>query len=86
MSSVPLPKKTNPEANGSATANPRRPPVWAISSTASGTGLSTPMALKCGRHQAGRRGVCCKELKKEERHLINPDVMRDMYVLHYPAV
>ncbi|PVG01651.1 DUF125-domain-containing protein [Serendipita vermifera] len=80
MSSVPLPKKPNPDANGNATANPRRPPVWAISSVASGTSLSAPMALKCGRHQGGRRGVCCKELKKEERHLIDPDVMRDIVI------
>ncbi|KAG8790116.1 hypothetical protein FRC17_009008, partial [Serendipita sp. 399] len=78
MSSVPLPKKKDAtNANGSVDIA-RRPPVWAISSTA--TGVSTPLGLKCGRHQAGRRGVCCKELKKDERHLIDPDVMRDVVI------
>ncbi|KAG9023089.1 hypothetical protein FS842_005845 [Serendipita sp. 407] len=78
MSSVPLPKKKD-TANGNGNVeNVRRPPVWSISSAA--TGVSTPLGIKCGRHQSGRRGVCCKELKKDERHLIDPDVMRDIVI------
>jgi hypothetical protein len=82
MASVPLPKKTNGVAEGSANGITKRPQVWAISSTtlaaAAVAGASSPLGSKCGKHQGGRRGVCCKELKKEERHLIDPDVMRDM--------
>ena len=81
MSSVPLPNKRDQKAgvvenDGAA----KGPPIWAISGTTSnaGVGVSTPLRSKCARHQNGRRGICCKELKKEERHLIDPDVMRDV--------
>ncbi|KIM21045.1 hypothetical protein M408DRAFT_18489 [Serendipita vermifera MAFF 305830] len=77
MASVPLPKKQN--QNGDALENSRRPPIWSISSAAT-PGVSTPLRSKCARHQNGRRGVCCKELRKEERHLIDPDVMRDVVI------
>jgi hypothetical protein len=81
MASVPLPRKTNGVTEGSANGNAKRPMVWTISSTASAAvaaGVSTPIGAKCGINQGGRRGVCCKELKKDERHLIDPDVMRDV--------
>ncbi|CCA75825.1 related to CCC1 protein (involved in calcium homeostasis) [Serendipita indica DSM 11827] len=75
MASVPLPKKTN---NNNST-DPQRPPVWSITSTASSAG-PPPLALKCARHQNSRRGVCCKELKTEQRKLIDSDVMRDIVI------
>jgi hypothetical protein len=71
--SVPLPRTT---ANlGSAKS---KPPVWAID--ASGPSVQTPLPAKCARHT--REGeVCCQELKGEdERQLIDPDVVRDVYV------
>lgn len=42
-------------------------PVWSIDNT-------TP-SPKCGRTD----GVCCKELIKDERTLVDPDVVRDVY-------
>ena len=37
-----------------------------------------PIKEKCDRFSSARNGVCCKSLKgKDERHLVNPDVMRD---------
>ena len=36
------------------------------------------MDTKCDKHSLSRKGECCKDLKgKEERHLLNPDVVRD---------
>lgn len=40
---------------------------------------AAPVA-KCEKHN-GVRGVCCRDLRKaEERHLINPDVVRDVII------
>lgn len=63
-------------ANGTLTKN--KPPVWAIDS--SGPSVQTPLPAKCARHT--REGeVCCQELKGEdERQLLDPDVIRDVYV------
>jgi VIT1/CCC1 family predicted Fe2+/Mn2+ transporter len=60
----------------------KKPPIWPIDRVGSAVGSSVtmPLASKCGRHQNGRRGVCCKELRKDERHLIDPDVMRDLVI------
>lgn len=81
MSSVPLPKR-DANASGESALPAKKPPVWPIDrlGSAAGSSLTLPMASKCGRHQNGRRGVCCKELKREERHLIDPDVMRDIVI------
>src|SRR5258706_3622698 len=70
--SVALPARSPP---GKAKA----PPVWAISSAT--PQVSTPLPAKCGRHQDGRRGFCCKELKRDERHLIDADILRDMFAI-----
>lgn len=72
--SVPLPRAT---ANGTLTKN--KPPVWAIDS--SGPSVQTPLPAKCARHT--REGeICCQELKgDDERQLIDPDVIRDVYVV-----
>ena len=51
-------------------------PVWSIDNT---TPLTTP---KCGRTD----GVCCKELIEEERTLVDPDVVRDVYASSFVAV
>ena len=65
-----LPRRSPPPGKAKAS------PVWAISSPT--PEVSTPLPAKCGRHQDGRRGFCCKDLKKEERHLINTDILRDV--------
>ena len=48
--------------------------------------MSTPLPIKCDRH--GRPdGVCCKDLKDEDdRQLIDPDIVRDVYVRHFRFV
>lgn len=70
--SVPLPTKLG------TSLSPSKPPVWPIENAA--CGIETPLISKCAMtSRAG--GVCCKELKKEERTLINPDIVRDVYVL-----
>lgn len=66
---VPLPR--NPDVSNKAT----KPPVWPID--ASEADQPTPLAAKCARNQR-EDGVCCKELKGEDRTLIDPDVVRDV--------
>lgn len=40
-----------------------------------------PFPVKCARNDHTRDGVCCKELKGEdERHLIHPDIIRDVVI------
>ena len=56
----------------------QKPPVWPLTAD---SGVSTPIAAKCDR--GGREdGVCCKELITEQRTLIDPDVVRDVYVFY----
>ncbi|TFK20625.1 DUF125-domain-containing protein [Coprinopsis marcescibilis] len=57
--------------------NVHKPPVWPIESSESGT--NTPLAAKCAR-TTRQDGVCCKELIKDERTLIDPDVVRDIVI------
>jgi vacuolar iron transporter family protein len=45
----------------------------------SSTSTSGSPPAKCEKHN-GVRGVCCRELKREERHLIDPDVVRDVII------
>lgn len=53
----------------------KKPPVWPIDAAA--PGVEAPPAAKCARN--GRAdGICCKELIREERTLIDPDVVRDV--------
>jgi VIT1/CCC1 family predicted Fe2+/Mn2+ transporter len=54
-----------------------KPPVWPI--TNSVTNDPTPLSAKCDRISRAD-GVCCKELKQEERTLIDPDVVRDVII------
>jgi hypothetical protein len=39
---------------------------------------NTPVK-KCEKHN-GVRGVCCRDLKQDQRHLIDPDVVRDVII------
>jgi vacuolar iron transporter family protein len=67
---VPLPQR--PRDSEPA---PNKAPVWPIDH--SETDALIPVSAKCHAHgQPG--GVCCKELKDSERHLIDPDVIRDV--------
>jgi len=73
---VALPARQNAPDGANLTI---RPPVWSIDH--SDAPQSTPLPAKCARHELGREGVCCKELKDEdERTLINPDVVRDVVI------
>jgi len=59
------------------TVNPASEPLWALTAAESDV---TPLAAKCDRHSMPR-DVCCRTLRSEdERTLIDPDVVRDMYV------
>ena len=72
--SVPLPRRLH---NQSATLTNNQPPVWAVSDSVFPE--DAPLPIKCARHEGHREGVCCKELKDaDERHLIDPDVVRDV--------
>ncbi|PFH53488.1 hypothetical protein AMATHDRAFT_137411 [Amanita thiersii Skay4041] len=70
-SSVPLPPRTE-HPGGQA-----RPPVWPIDH--SENGVETPLIAKCAQSTRAD-GICCKQLKSEERTLINPDVVRDVVI------
>lgn len=71
--SVALPRRKDPAVN------PASEPLWALTATES---TEAPLSAKCDRHSMPR-DVCCKTLRSEdERTLIDPDVVRDMYVLH----
>ncbi|EAU84122.1 membrane fraction protein [Coprinopsis cinerea okayama7 len=68
---VPLPARQD------RSTSVNKPPIWPIDAAASGT--NTPLASKCA--QATREdGICCKELIKDERTLIDPDVVRDVVI------
>ena len=69
--SVPLPPRSEGETQGS------RQQVWSIDSVAD-PALSTPLPTKCDKE--GRPdGICCKDLRGEDRQLVDPDIVRDMY-------
>ena len=66
-----------PHRRGSDTLTSNKPPVWSINQSA--CPQPAPLPAKCDRHEPGRSGVCCKELKgDDERTLVNPDVVRDV--------
>ncbi|KAF9463226.1 membrane fraction protein [Collybia nuda] len=70
-SAVPLPPRQLPPQNST------KPPVWPI--VASESTATTPLASKCAR-VTREDGICCKELKDDERTLIDPDVVRDVVI------
>ncbi|KAJ7662206.1 membrane fraction protein [Mycena polygramma] len=69
--SVPLPRPETSE-------NPSKPPVWAIDAVAP-TSQPIPLPARCSRH-VRPDGVCCKDLKGDDRTLIDPDVVRDVVI------
>ena len=72
---LPLPRRMS----NSGTLS-KKPPVWSIAESESSA--PAPLPAKCDRHIPTRSGVCCKELRDDdERTLIDPDVIRDVYVL-----
>ncbi|PPR03011.1 hypothetical protein CVT24_012286 [Panaeolus cyanescens] len=71
---VPLPSRRH-----DSNSKTKKPPVWPIESSETPSGVMTPPTSKCARNtRAG--GICCKELIKEERTLIDPDVVRDVVI------
>ena len=92
--SVPLPSKkhapSDPSDPASKATNPSDP-VWYLDNPTPAPAtrraqldnlLATeqPLGSKCGVHEDGEgRGTCCKDLKGEdERHLISPEIVRDV--------
>ncbi|KAJ7121093.1 membrane fraction protein [Mycena epipterygia] len=69
--SVPL---RRPEASDNST----KPPVWALDAVAPSS-QPIPLAASCSRH-VRPDGVCCKDLKGDDRTLIDPDVVRDVVI------
>ncbi|KAI1792484.1 VIT family-domain-containing protein [Ganoderma leucocontextum] len=68
-----------PHRRGSDTMGSNKPPVWSINESAGSQ--PAPLPAKCDRHEPGRSGVCCKELRgDDERTLIDPDVVRDVVI------
>jgi hypothetical protein len=44
-----------------------------------GSSSSSVSTKKCEKHN-GVRGVCCRSLKEDQRHLIDPDIVRDVII------
>ncbi|KAJ7030830.1 VIT family-domain-containing protein [Mycena alexandri] len=74
----PTPAPSVPLSRPAASENPTKPPIWAIDAVAP-TSQPIPLPARCSRH-ARPDGVCCKELKGDDRTLINPDVVRDVVI------
>ncbi|EPQ50859.1 DUF125-domain-containing protein, partial [Gloeophyllum trabeum ATCC 11539] len=73
---VALPRRQNPPNGASLEI---RPPVWPVDH--SDAPEPTPLPAKCARHELGREGICCKELKDDdERTLVDPDIVRDVVI------
>lgn len=82
MSTAPIPHDAQGAAKSvrlptrDTTALGNKAPVWPLESSSN---ASAPLAARCGANN----GVCCKELKgDDERTLVDPDIVRDMYVAH----
>lgn len=72
-SSVKLPKRKDVSVEGHA-------PVWSITRGEETDTPSAPLAALCAQHERPNQ-VCCRELKGEdERHLIDPDIVRDLII------
>ncbi|KWU45755.1 DUF125-domain-containing protein [Rhodotorula sp. JG-1b] len=55
-------------------------PVWSLESTAGNGNAEVPLAAKCDLHNR-ERTVCCRDLKgDDERHLVDPDIVRDIII------
>ncbi|GAA5881956.1 hypothetical protein JCM3774_002088 [Rhodotorula dairenensis] len=54
-------------------------PVWSLDSTTN-TNAEVPLSAKCDLHNR-ERTVCCRDLKgDDERHLVDPDIVRDIII------
>lgn len=51
----------------------KKPAIWAINGT-SELGVDLPSTAQCTH----ANGLCCRELNKEDRTLIDPDIVRDV--------
>ncbi|KAF7291465.1 hypothetical protein MKEN_01489900 [Mycena kentingensis (nom. inval.)] len=70
--SVALPRNTAPSDAST------KPPVWALDAAAPES-APIPASARCSRH-VRPDGVCCKELKGDDRTLIDPDIVRDVVI------
>ncbi|KAJ7231318.1 membrane fraction protein [Mycena rebaudengoi] len=67
-----------PLSRPNAPTNAAKPPVWSIDATVTSS-EPVPLPARCSRH-IRPDGVCCKELKGDDRTLIDPDVVRDVII------
>ena len=77
--SVPLPnRRSRVELN---TLHKSQPPIWSVEEAPGPDMPRAPLQAKCAAHGEERHGVCCREMiGEDERQLIDPDVVRDVYV------
>ncbi|KAF8643926.1 hypothetical protein AX16_008772 [Volvariella volvacea WC 439] len=73
--SAPVAMALPPRRQESTTAS--KPPVWSIDRVEPGS--TAPLPTKCSRH-ARADGICCRELKADDRTLIDPDIVRDVVI------
>ncbi|KAJ7165154.1 VIT family-domain-containing protein [Mycena filopes] len=78
MSSTPKAPSVPLSRPAAASENPTKPPIWAIDAVAPSS-QPIPLPSRCSRHNRPD-GVCCKELKGDDRTLIDPDVVRDVVI------
>lgn len=73
FSPLPLRNRETPAEGG------LRPPVWPLTASTDFSEDRLPLASKCSMTDRDD-GICCRELKKDERTLIDPDVVRDIII------
>lgn len=77
--SVPLPNRRMRDAQ--STIHKNQSPIWSVEEAPGPDMPSAPLQAKCAAHGEERHGVCCRELiGEDERQLIDPDIVRDVYV------
>ena len=83
--SVPLPnRRSRVELN---TIHKNQPPIWSVEEAPGPDMPRAPLQAKCSAHGEERHGVCCRELiGEDERQLIDPDIIRDVYALLFVSV
>ncbi|KAK7062804.1 Protein ccc1 [Paramarasmius palmivorus] len=71
------PQVALPRRQHDSVSKSTKPPVWPIDNAVGSE--TAPLNAKCAQSQMPD-GVCCKQLKEDERQLIDPDVVRDVII------
>ncbi|KAJ7468950.1 VIT family-domain-containing protein [Mycena galericulata] len=77
--SKPTPAPSVPLRRHEVSDHTTKPPVWSLDAVEPSVTQPIPPSARCSRHNRPN-GVCCKELKGDERTLIDPDVVRDVVI------